>query len=190
MRQGESKQFLIHSLHKRVDLVFSVSSISSFLEVIHLLLVSTFWRAQLEGPQKLVYLFKVLSNDKNLMNDILYAKNSFLSKLFGDDTVVSDGDSLVVDLHKSSFVDQLSDCFQIWCSVSNVGFDELEHFQSGPIQSYKNSIMDLSQSQQLQDLSRSWINSIDTSNSNDNGEFWLRFNKEVTSSSRLSSEFN
>jgi len=124
------------------------------------------------------------------MDDIFNANNTKLSELFGNDAVVSDGNSLTFDSRKPSLVNQLSHGFEIWCSVSDVRFNEFEHFQGSSVQSNKSGVVDLSQSQQLQDLSRLRINTINTADSNDNSESGLRFNEEVSALSSLSSQLH
>jgi len=181
---------LVHSLDEGVDFVFSVTSISSLLEMNDFLFVTTSGRAQFERPQKLVHGFKVLADNEDLMNNVLNAENAFAAKFFFDDGVVRDGNALMVDFGESSFVDQLSHCLQIRCSVSDVRFNEFEHFLSGGVQTDENGVVDLSQSQQLQDLSRFGIHSVDTSDTNNKSEFGFGFNIEVSGNSGSSSQFD
>jgi len=179
---------LVHSLDKRVDLVLSVSGISSLLKVDRLLLVSSLWRAQLEGPQKLVHLFEVLADNENLVDEVLNAEDASVAQLLGDDAVVGDGNALVVHVHEASLVDELSDGLQIRRSIGDIRLDELEHLLGGTGETDENSVVDLSQSQELQDLSRLGIHSVDTSDTDDYGELGLGLDEEVASRAGLSAE--
>jgi len=64
---------LVHALNQVVDLVLSVSSITSLDEVGGNFLESSSGRRELEGPQELVNLFEVRSNSVDFVDDILNA---------------------------------------------------------------------------------------------------------------------
>jgi len=148
---------------------------------------SSLWSVELEWPQETASLSEVWSNGEDFMNQIFNALNSVLSEGLFDDIVISDGDSLVVNLSVSSLVDQRFDGLEVGISEGDVRFNALQHVQSGSSQSNEDTIVDLSQSQKLQDLS--WLRSqtVDTSNSDDKGELGFWFNKEVSSFLSLSS---
>jgi len=124
------------------------------------------------------------------MDDIFDANDAIFSELVGNNAVVGDRDPLIVGFDESSLVNKLSNSFEIGSSISDIRFNKFEHLQSGTIESDKSCVVNLSESQKLQDLSRFGIDSIDTSNSDDNGKFGFRFNKEVTTRSCFSSEFD
>jgi len=83
-----------------------------------------------------------------------------------------------VDLGESSFVDEFFNGLQVGSSESDVRLDKSEHLLGGSIESDKDCIVDLTKSKELEDLFGSWINTIDTSDSNNNGNLGFRFTEE------------
>jgi len=133
----------------------------------------------------------MLSDSVDLMDKIFDADDAELSsKLFGDLAIVSDWDTLTFDLQESSLVNQMSNSFEIGRSISNVWLHEFEHSKGGPVYSYEGGIVDLFQTQKLQDFPRLWIDSINTSDADDNGEFGLSLKVEVSSGARLTFKAN
>jgi len=175
-------------LNEAVNLVLAISGISSFLEVNSLLLITAPWRVKLEWPQKFVGVLEILSNSVDLVDEIFNTHNSLVVKSLLNERIVGDGNSLASDLQESTFVNEMLDSLQIWGSVSNVRFNQLQHLADGSVQSNKNSIVDLSQTKQLQNLSSLGVNSIDTSNTNDDSKTRLRFSEEISTSSSLSAK--
>jgi hypothetical protein len=69
----------------------------------------------------------------------------------------------------------------------NVWLDELEHLEVGLVDTDESSIVDLSESEELKDSANLWGNTIDTSDSDNDGQFRLRVQEVVTSGARCSS---
>jgi len=64
---------------------------------------------ELEGPKEVGGLFEVGTRGNDFVDEILDAKNVILAKVFLDDSVVAEGDALLVNLAITSFVNQFSD---------------------------------------------------------------------------------
>lgn len=107
---------LVHFTNKLVDLVLTVSMVTSLNKVCGHLAESTLWRTKLQWPEEVVSLLEMLANSVDLMDEIFYADDSKLAQLLLDDGVVCDGDTLFVDLAVATLVDQLSHTLQIWVS--------------------------------------------------------------------------
>jgi len=149
---------------------------------------SSLWCVEFEWPQETVGFSEVRSASVNFVNQIFNALNSELSEGLVDDIIIGDGDSLVENLSMSSLVDQRTNRLEVGISKSNVWFDALQHVQSGSSQSDENTIVNLSQSQELQDLLWFRSQTVDTSDTNDKGNLGFRFNEEVSCFLGLSSD--
>jgi len=112
-----------------------------------------------------VGLLEVGSNGGNFVDQVLDGGDVVFAQLFGDDLVALNGDSLSVDSGISSLVDQFLDGSSGGVSESDVGEDLLEHVLSGFIDTDEGGVMDLSQSEQTEDLGNIRVEFIDTSDS-------------------------
>lgn len=79
-------------------------------------------------------------------DDILSAQSTF------DNGIGSKGCTSVINLGETTFVDKVSDCFQVGIAPGDVGFTDSEHVNRGLIQLDEDTIVDLSQSEQLEGL--------------------------------------
>ena len=105
---------LVHFTDKLVDLVFTVSMVTTFNKVRGHLTETTLWGTQLEWPQEIVSLLKVLPNSVDFMNQILCANDTLFSQLLFNDGVICDGNTLFVHFAETTLVDQLTDTLQVW----------------------------------------------------------------------------
>ena len=69
-----------------------------------------------------------------------------------DDAVVSDRDTLLVDLGISSLVDQLTDGFEVRVAIGDVGLHPAKQVNSTTIELDEDTIVDLAKTEELQDL--------------------------------------
>jgi hypothetical protein len=96
MRHGDIKT-LVHLLDEAVDMVFTVTKITSFNKVLELALAETSsWVGELERPEEVIDLLEVWTNGVDLVNNVLNANNAILSKRFLNDGVVSERNTLLV----------------------------------------------------------------------------------------------
>lgn len=180
---------LVHELDHSVDVSLPVTSVTSLDEVGELLaLETTVGVRELEGPEELVGVLEVGSSSGNLVDQVLNRDDTVLSEVLFDDGVGVQGESLSVDLGVSSLVDQVSDGSNRWFTVSDVRLDELEHLLGGLGELDENTVVDLDQSQELQNLSRLGGDVVDTTETNDQGNLGLGGDVEVTSSSGSSTK--
>jgi hypothetical protein len=122
---------------------------------------------ELEGPERRGDLLEVRSASGDLVDEVLdtwplgtgrHVKDSALTddaelaELLLDDGVVGDGDSLTVNLGVTSLVDELSDSLEVDLSVGDVRLNELEHLLGGLGDSDEDTVVDLEESEELQDL--------------------------------------
>lgn len=145
-----------------------------------LLLESLGWRVELEWPEEVVHLLEVATTSPDLVDDILNTSNSLVTQGSRDWCVVSECDSLLVNLSVSSLVDKTTNIITGWVTVSDVWLDKSDHIDGGTVELNKHSIVELSQTEKLHDLLLLWWELVDTSGSDDEGDLGLSINEEVT----------
>jgi hypothetical protein len=118
--------------------------------------------AELEWPEKVGSLLEVGANSEDLMDEILHADNAVLSEIGLNESVVSEGNALLVNLAITTLVDELSDGLEVGVSIGNPGLDHLEHLESGLCQADEDTIVDLEETEELEDLARLGRNLVDT----------------------------
>jgi len=167
-------------LDQRVDVLLSVTKITTLNKVLELSgSETTSWVAELEWPQEVRRLLEVGSNGVDFVDQVFHADNAVLAQVILDQLVVCQSNSLLVDLSVSSLVDQLSDGLEVGIAVGNEGVDDCKHFLCGLGQADEDTVVDLKESKELEDLS--WLGGdlVDTLDSNDEDQFWLLLNVEI-----------
>lgn len=117
---------------------------------------------QLEGPQEVVCLLEVGSDGEDLVDQVLNADNAVLAKGVLDKLVVSQRDALLVDLAISTLVDKLTYGLKVGVTVSDVWVDNGQHLLGSLGQLDKDAIVDLEESEELENLARLGGNLVDT----------------------------
>lgn len=159
--------------------MLSVTSVTTLDEVEELSSSETTVRVgQVEWPQEVVDLLEVRTNGVDLVDQVLHGGNTVLAQSTLNDGVVSQSDSLGVDLTVTSLVDQLSHGSQVGVTVGDVRLSQLEQLRGGLGNLDENTRVDLSQTEQLQDLSWLWWDLGDTLDSDDEHQLWLGLNVE------------
>ena len=117
-----------------VDLVFSVTEVTTFDEVVGDTSVTSSWAGEFESPEEVVcleikvrvhkmkknpvlmftYSLEVWSNSENFVDQIFGGLDTNVSNVFVNDGVIRKGNSLTVDLAVSALVDQFTDSLQVW----------------------------------------------------------------------------
>lgn len=115
---------------------------------------------------------QTLTNCVDFVDQILNGGDSVSAQLAGDNIVVDDGQSVAVDLSVTTLVDQFSDGLEVGVTVkgkqvsccyacqkrrnipvSDVGLDELQHLEGSLVELEEGTVVDLFESQQLENLS-------------------------------------
>lgn len=81
---------------------------------------ATLRRTQLEWPQEVVSLFKVLPNTVDFMNQILYTDDTMFSQLLFNDGIICDGNTLFVHFTITTLVNQLTHTLQVWVPANKI----------------------------------------------------------------------
>ena len=96
------------------------------------------------------------------MDEVLHASDSGFTEFSSDDGVVGEWDSASVDLTVSSLVDELGDGGSGWETISDEWLDDSNHVPGGLVELNEDSVVELSQSEELQDLLWLWGKFVDT----------------------------
>ncbi len=145
----------------------------------HLSGESTFRGGQLNRPQEVGNSLELSTDSVNLVDNILNALESLLSKSSLNNSVGTDRQSLARHLAETSLVDDVLDRLKTWVAVSDEGLDQSEHFDGGSVDADKDTIVELSESQKLQNLLHLRRDSDNTTNTDDKHQLLLRSDEDL-----------
>lgn len=97
-------------------------------------------------------MFEVRSSVGNLVDQVFNANDAVLTELLLDDAVVVKRNSVSVDFTVTSLVDKLRDHGPVKVAVGDEGLDSSDHVHGGLVQQGEDTVVDLSDSQQLGDF--------------------------------------
>ena len=123
---------------------------------------SASWVAELEWPEEVGGLLEVGADGEDLVDQILHADDAVLAEVGLDDGVVGESNTLLVDLSVSTLVDELTDGLQVGVTVGDPWLDNLQHLKSGLGHADEDAVVDLEETEELEDLSGLWCNLVDT----------------------------
>lgn len=156
---------LNHASQQNIDFVLTVTEVTALDEVVVLLTPSTGWCVQFEGPQEVRCVFEVWSNCEHFMNQILHTLNvGALLQFTLDSEIVGDWHTLSLVLNVTTLVHQSADRLQIGVSPCDIWLSNTQHVDGGLVQLDEYTIVDLTQTEQLQNLANLWCNFVDTAN--------------------------
>lgn len=154
---------LVHLLDKSIDVLLTVPDITTLNEVLELAgSEATSGVGELEGPQEVGGLLEVGADRVDLVDQILHTDNAVLSEVLFNDLVVAEGNTLLVDLSITALVDELADRLQVRITVGNVGVDDGKHLLGGLSETDEDTVVDLEETEKLQDLAGLGGNLVDT----------------------------
>lgn len=117
---------------------------------------------ELEGPQEVGGLLEVGADGEDLVDEILKADDAVLAEVLLNDGVVGKSDALLVDLAVSTLVDELLDGLEVGVTVGDPGLDNLEHLGDGLGDLDEDAVVDLEETEELEDLAGLGGNLVDT----------------------------
>lgn len=89
---------LDHFLQEVIDLVFSISKVSTLNKVVGLLSPSSGWVVELEWPQEVGGILEVGSNRQDLVDQVLNTDDAHLAKLGLNDLIRGDWGAVSINL--------------------------------------------------------------------------------------------
>jgi hypothetical protein len=165
---------LVHLADQGVDLVLAVAKVTTLNEVLELAgMEAAVGVAELEGPQEVGGLLEVGADGVDLVDKILHADNAVLAEVLLDDGVVGERDALLVDLAVSALVDELLDALEVGVTVSDPRLNDLDHLGGSLGDADEDAVVDLEETQELEDLA--WLrgNLVDTLDTDEEDELVL-----------------
>lgn len=166
-------------MYELVDVFFSVTTITTFREMVGFVLPATERVAEFEGPQEVVAFFEVGTNGVDFVNEIFHADYIVLAQRSVDDVVVGQGDSLLVNFTMTTFVQQFRHSLEGRGTISDIGFNAAEHSHSGMVNSEEDTVVELTKTKKLENFFRFGVHSHDTSDTYNEDHFSFRVDIEV-----------
>jgi len=173
-----------------IDGFVSVTPITTLHERMSLVVESTLGGRKLEGPEEVVGFLEMGSDSVDFVDQIFNADDLELTKSLFNDFIGGNGDSLLVDLSITSLVDHVGDGMSGGETESDIRFDFLDHVKSSSVNSDEGGVVNLSKTEQLEDLFDLRSKIVDTSDSDHKDDSRFSGNVERTGSSSFSSELN
>jgi len=96
------------------------------------------------------------------MNKILNTGDSDFTEFTFNDAVVGEWKSSSLDFTAASFIDEFADSLSGWITVGNEWLNHLDHVPCGLVEFDENGVVQLSQSEELQDFLWLWCKLSDT----------------------------
>ena len=143
---------------------------------------------ELEWPEEVGSLLEVGAHGEDLVDQILHTDNAVLAKVVLDQLVVGQGDALLVDLAVTTLVDKLTDGLQVGVTICDVGVDNGQHLLGGLGELDEDAIVDLKETEQLENLARLGCDLADTLDADHEDELGLLLNVESTVLARETGE--
>ena len=96
------------------------------------------------------------------MDEVLNTGDSGFTEFSSDNRVIGEWDSASVNLTVSSLIDKFGDGGSGWETISDEWLDDSDHVPGGLVELDEHSVVELSQSEELQDLLWLWGKLVDT----------------------------
>lgn len=128
---------------------------------------------ELEGPEEVVGGLEVGSDGVDLVDEIFNADDSLGSEDLLDDGVIGNGDTLSFDLSVSTLVDELLHGLERRGTIGDVRLDETEHVEGGLVELDEDTVVDLTETEKLEDLLGLGGHTVDTADTDDESNLIL-----------------
>ena len=97
-------------------------------------------------------MLEVRADGEDLVDQILHTDDTVLAEAGLDDCVVGEGNALLLNLSVSALVDELTDGLQVGVSVGDPWLNDLQHLKGGLGHADKDTVVDLEETEKLEDL--------------------------------------
>jgi len=173
--------FLHHALDQLVDELLTVAPVTTtgFVETVTLGGEATLRGAELEGGQEVVALLELVTDGVELVDEVLDAGDAVLAEGLVDLAVVIKRDALLVDAAESALVDQVADGGDGRVTVGDVGLDETQHVQSALVDLDEDTVVHLTETQELHDLLRLRRDLVHTGEADGENDLLFRLDEEI-----------
>ena len=158
--------------------------------MVKLLLVSTERRRKLEWPAEVSSGLEVRAGGVKFVNEVFQTDDVHGAEAVLDDGVIRDGNALLVDLGESALVQKRADGGEARVSVCDERFNQAEHGDGSGVQLNEDSVVDLTQTEELQNLAHFRRDSHDTTNADDQSHLRFRVHVNAAFSLGLTADTN
>lgn len=118
--------------------------------------------SHLKGPQEIGSIFEMLANSEDLMDQIFSTDNVSVTKFIFNDLIAGNWYTLSFQFSKATFVNQFSHTFQVWITPGDIWLANTEHVNGGLVKFNKHTIVNLSETEQLQNFTNFRCYLVDT----------------------------
>jgi len=141
---------------------------------------------QLEGPQEVGGLLEMRSDGEDFVDEIFCANNVEFTKGLLYESIVVQWNSTSLDLSVSTLVYQIPDRLQIGITPGDVRISQTQHVQGGLVEFDEDSVVDLTETEQLHHGPGLGRHSSHTTDTHDKSQFGLIGHIKVVRLLRLS----
>jgi len=136
---------------------------------------TTSWVVKLEWPKEVGGLLEVWTDSVDLVDEILDTDDTVLAEVSLNKGVVGKSNALLVDLSVTTLVDKLAHGLEVWVTVGDPWLNDLEHLKGSLGHADKDTVVDLKETEKLEDLA--WlrgdlVDTLDTDNEDQLGLSW------------------
>ena len=147
--------------------------------MVRLLLPAAGWVVELERPEEVGDGLEVRAGSHNLVHNVFNADDALVAECAFDDGVVGERGSSLLHLAVATLVDEVPDSLEVWVTVGNVWLDDSDHVDGGLVHLDKDGVVDLEETEELEDLLDLWRNRVDTLDPDEDGDLGLGRDVEV-----------
>jgi hypothetical protein len=155
---------LVHARNEVVDQFSAVTSITTFREVSALVSVTTERGRELKRPEEVISLLEAWSASDDLVDEVLHAGDTLATKVLSNDLVARKRNTLLVNLAETALVDQAAHSLKARGTICDVRLNNLKHVQGGLVGTNEHTIVDLTKTEQLENLLGLGGHAVDTTN--------------------------
>jgi len=112
------------------------------------------------------------------VDQILHTHNTVFAEILFDQLIVAEGDALLVDLAVTALVNKLTNGLQVGITIGDIWVDNGEHLGGGLGETDKDTVVDLEETEKLQNLAGLGSNLVDTLDTDDKDQLGLFANVE------------
>merc|ERR1719410_594105 len=170
---------LDHLPQQLVDLLLTVTKVTTLDKVVGLLSPAAGGGVELHRPQEVGGVLEVGADGHDLVDEVLHADQAVLAQVLLDNVVAAQGGTLSVHLGESPLVDQFPHRLEVGGSPGDVGLADPQHVRCGLVELDEDSVVDLTEPEELEHLLDLGGHLVDTADTDDKGQLGLGGHVEV-----------
>lgn len=141
---------------------------------------TTSWVAELEWPEEVGGLLEVRADGEDLVDQIFNTDDTVLAEIGLDDGVVGKSNTLLINLSVTTLVDELTNGLKVGVTVGDPWLNNLEHLKGSLGHADEDTVVDLKETEKLEDLAGLWCDLVDTLDADNKDQLRLGWDVERT----------